>query len=436
MKKSVLLICALLNTVCTIAADKIVWVDGVKYAIFCSSNMAQVCSENYNLTTVVIQDSVAYDEWTKYPVTKISDNAFEGSAQLESVIIGNCVTIIYQKAFYNCENLKSITIGSNVTTISKEAFAYCSNLEQVNTPNSIESIAEDAFLECHKLPVINNIRYADKFLVEASNKKTSPYSIQQGTTIKQDTRWIGKEAFRGALFRDPILVIPDNVELIGESAFNGGDYEFVILGEKVKQISKQAFVGRVSAGANGTPYLKTFRVKATTPPQIATKTISGVAGTFSDIFESPAIPDIFVPCGTLETYLQSKWGEIKLYGEQKVMYRPYKFDYDYNSNEGYVNVIGEPVPNECAPKLTIEAIAREGYEFDDWWDGNQENPRTIVFDDSLEGITIKPNFKLISDGIEDIRMDGISPCKIMVDGVLYITMPDGRIYNTVGAEVK
>lgn len=421
--RKLFLLCALFNVGYLCAADKIVWVDGVKYAIFCSSNKAQVCSENYTLTTAVIQDSVAYDEWTKYPVTTICDNAFEGSTQLQSVVIGNRVTTIYQKAFYNCENLKSVTIGDNVKTIGKEAFAYCSQLEQINTPNSIETFADDAFLECHNLPVTNNIRYADKFLVEASNKRSSVYSIANNTTIKQDTRWIGKEAFLGALFRNPDLIIPDNVESIGESAFRGGDYESVILGESVCQINKQAFVGRI---AGETTYLKTFRVKATTPPQITT-----------DIFEFPAIPDVYVPCGTLETYLQSRWGEIKFYGEQKVMYRPYKLNCDYDIEEGYVNVIGEPAPNECAPELTVEAIAREGYEFDEWSDGNQENPRTIVFDDSMDGIIIKPIFKPISEGVEQIHAvaNHTGSSKLLHDGELYI-LRDNHLFNAQGSRIK
>lgn len=423
----------LANNAIMMAAD--VNVEGVKYYVYPSSGTATVgCAYVAN---AIIQDSVSYQDpktWitAKYPVTEIADDAFNGNDSLETIVIGNCVTHIYRQAFYNCEILKSVTIGNNVKFIGKEAFALCSNLVQVNTPISIESIADDAFMECNKLPVTNNIRYADKFLVEASNKKNSVYYIANNTTIKPDTRWIGKEAFRGALFRNSTLVIPDSVELIGESAFYGGDYVSVILGEKVKQIGKQAFVGRI---AGETTYLKTFRLKATTPPQIATKTISGVAGTFEDIFEFPAIPDIYVPCGTLDTYQQSKWGEITSYGKQKVMYRPYILDYDYNSDEGYVNVIGKNTPNECEPELTIEAIAHEGYEFDKWWDGNEENPRILIFDDSIDGITIRPIFKLTGEGIDDIHINAIKPQKIVVDGQILILRGD-KIYTIQGQEVK
>ena len=439
MRKYLLFFLVILANIAIMKAAE-VNIEGVKYYVYPSAGTATAgCAYVAN---AIIQDSVSYKDpqtWitTQYPVTAIADEAFNGNDSLETIVIGNCVTHIYRQAFYNCEKLKSVTIGNNVKFIGKETFANCANLAQVNTPSCIEDIADDAFLNCHKLPTYNNIRYADKFLVEAANKKTSPYSISANTTIKPDTRWIGKEAFYGALWftNHPTLVIPDSVEIIGESAFYGGDYESVIIGEKVKQIGSKAFVGRISGGANGTPYLKTFRLKATTPPQIATKTISGVAGTFEDIFEFPAIPDIYVPCGSLDTYMQSKWGEIKLYEALKVMYQPYNLDYNYNSDEGYVNVIGNSVPNECEPELTVEAIAREGYEFDKWWDGNEENPRTIIFDDSLDGITITPIFKLIGDGLENIHINAITPQKVVIDGQIYI-IRNNQTYTVTGQEVK
>ena len=435
MKKYLLVFLVILANIATMMAIDIN-VEGVKYYVYPSSGRASAgCAYVAN---AVIKDSISYQDpktWitARYPVTEIVDEAFNGNDSLETIIIGICIERINRKAFYNCENLKTVTIGNNVKFIGKEAFAWCSNLVQINTPSSIEDIADDAFYNCHKLPTYNNIRYADKFLVEAANKRTSPYSISANTTIKQDTRWIGKEAFSGSvLFNNPTLVIPDSVEIIGESAFQGGDYESVTIGEKVKQIGKWAFVGRVSPGANGTPYLKTFRLKAITPPKIA----DAITGTYQPIFESPAIPEIYVPCGTLETYLNSMWGKIKSYGNQKVMYRPYDLEYDYNSDEGYVNVIGHKIPNECEPELIIEAIAREGYKFDKWWDGNEENPRTIIFDEGWDGIIIiRPIFKLISDGLEDIQIEGYSPHKIIVDGQIYILRGD-KVYSVIGAQTE
>ena len=437
MRKYLLFFLVILANIAIMKAAE-VNIEGVKYYVFPSYGTATVgCAY---VTNAIIQDSVSYKDpitWitAKYPVTVIADGAFNGNDSLETIVIGNCVTHIYGKAFYNCEKLKSATIGNNVKSIGKEAFAYCVNLVQVNTPSSIEDIADDAFYNCHKLPTYNNIRYADKFLVEAANKRTSPYSISANTTIKPDTRWIGKEAFYGAqgvLFNNSHLVIPDSVEIIGESAFYNGDYESVILGEKVKQIGKWAFVGRVSPGANGTPYLKTFRLKATTPPQIATKTVSGVAGTSQDIFVFPTIPNIYVPCGTLDTYLQSKWGEITLYGEQMVKYAPipYTLTLEYDGHEGIVNQLNSP--NECEPSITIEAIPRNGYEFVVWSDGSTENPRVLTLENDL---TLSASFHLIGEGIEDIYINGITPQKVLRNGQILILRGD-KTYTLQGQEVK
>lgn len=434
MKKYLLFFLIILANIAIMKAAE-VNIEGVKYYVYPSSGTATVgCAY---VTNAIIQDSVSYQDpqtWitAKYPVTQIADGAFNGNDSLETIVIGNCVTHIYSKAFYNCEKLKSVTIGNNVKFIGKEAFAICANLTQINTPSSIEDIADDAFYDCHKLPTYNNIRYADKFLVEAANKRTSPYSISANTTIKPDTRWIGKEAFYGAQsvqFKNPTLIIPDSVEIIGESAFYGGDYESVILGEKVKQIGKQAFVGRI---AGGTTYLKTFRLKATTPPQIATKTVSGVAGTFQDIFEFPAIPNIYAPCGTLDTYLQSKWGEITLYGEQMVKYAPipYTLTLEYDGHEGIVNQLN--TPNECEPSITIEAIPRNGYEFTEWSDGSTENPRVLTLENDL---TLSASFHLIGEGIEDIYINGITPQKALFNGQIYI-LRDNKTYTLQGQEVK
>ena len=54
--------------------------------------------------------------------------------------------------------------------------------------------------------------------------------------------------------------------------------------------------------------------------------------------------------------------------------------------------------------ITIRAIAREGYEFVSWNDGNTENPRTFTVEQDLEYIAF---FRLM-DGISDIDLSKVS----------------------------
>lgn len=409
--------------------------EGVKYTVFPSTNKAQVTGlDDATITEIVIADSVTYQD-VKYPVTLICGSAFEGT-NITSVVIGSNVALIESKAFYNCQSLTAITIGNYVDDIRSEAFARCTNLQTINTPDSIRSFADDAFLECSSLPVTNNIRYADKFLVEAVNKSASTSNIKQGTrwigahawdksnynirkfSLPSSIKSIGKYAFAYNIL-DESVVIPDSVLYIGEHSFSGGRYTTATLGERVTDIGENAF-------ANS--YLQEFVVKATTPPQIVRKYVSN--GGYYQNFLFDTTPNIYVPCGTLDDYKNSNWGYFTWAGVDKVQYRPYIIEWDYNPAEGYVNQIGEP--NECEPTTIIEAIPNSGYEFVEWSDGVTENPRTITL---VGNLSLSVYFHLVGEGIENILTNKSIPCKVVSKEQIFIMRGD-KVYTITGQEVK
>ena len=392
-----LLTCLVLGATLLAQQGQKITFEGVKYTVFPSSNKAQVTGqEDANITEIVIADSVIY-QGVKYPVTLICGSAFEGT-NIISVVIGNNVTLIESKAFYNCQSLTTVTIGNFVDEIRSEAFARCTNLQTINTPDSIQSFADDAFIECSSLPVTNNIRYADKFLVEAINKSASTSNIKQGTkwvgahawdksnyhiqkfSLPSSIRSIGKYAFAHNIL-DESVVIPDSVLYIGEYAFSGGRYTIATIGERVAEIGENAF---------SNSYLQEFVVKATTPPHIVRKYVSN--GGYYQNFLFDTTPNIYVPCGTLDDYRNSNWGYFTWAGVDMVQYRPYIIEWDYNPEEGYVNQTGEP--NECEPTIIIEAIPHSGYEFVEWSDGVTENPRTITLEGNL---SLSAYFHLIEE---------------------------------------
>ena len=146
-------------------------------------------SEYEDLTTVVIPSVITYNGAT-HTVTSIGDDAFRG-----------------------CSSLTSITIPNSVTSIGDDAFKNCTSLTSVTIPSSVTSIGSGAFSGCINLPIIDNIRYADTYLVDVVDKTLTTY------TIKNGTKWIGEEAFLDCSSLTSVT-IPNSVTSIGERAFS------------------------------------------------------------------------------------------------------------------------------------------------------------------------------------------------------------------------
>ena len=116
----------------------------VKYKLDGTSIGEYAFSECYNLTSVIIPNSV----------TSIGVRAFYNCKGLTSITIPNSVTSIGERAFYNCKGLTSITIPNSVTSIGDGAFRDCTGLTSVTIPNSVTSIGGGAFYNCKGLTSI------------------------------------------------------------------------------------------------------------------------------------------------------------------------------------------------------------------------------------------------------------------------------------------
>ena len=203
-------------------------------------------SDCSSLISVTIPDSVttignyAFSVCVNLPV--IDNIRYAGTYLVEAVdksqtsyAIKEGTRFIGNYAFAYCDSLTSVTIPDSVTTIGENAFYGCDSLTGITIPDSVTSIGDYAFSGCGNLPVIDNIRYADTYLVKVVDKSQTSYAIKEGT------RFIGESAFYNCSSLTSVT-IPDGVTTIGHGAFSDcSSLTSVTIGDSVTTIGDRAF---------------------------------------------------------------------------------------------------------------------------------------------------------------------------------------------------
>lgn len=157
-------------------------------------------------------------------VTTIGENAFAEAYHVETITIPDTVKTIANKllgTIYSWGDnpkpqLKKVVIGNGVTSIGDEAFASCEKLTEVVFGTGLSSIGQRAFSGCKELKSIDL-------------SKTALTEINQ-------------EAFNGC-WNAKKVILPDNIEIIGRSAFAGISLGVVQLPKSVKKVERSAFDG-------------------------------------------------------------------------------------------------------------------------------------------------------------------------------------------------
>ena len=400
-------------------------------------------------------------------VTSIGYWAFSGCSSLTSVTIPNSVTNIGNHAFHDCTGLTSVTIPNSVTSIeggvfsgcsslttpvynahvfaympstysgaysildgiesiAGSAFSGCSNLTSINIPNSVTNIGGNAFYGCSSLPIIDNIRYADTYLIEAVDKTCKSY------TIKNGTKWIGQAAFMECTNLTSIT-IPEGVMEIGTEAFyDCHDLASITIPNSVTKIFTETFTGCVSLFAtipnsvveiDGASFILVPNVEysgtATGAPWEArsvngfvddllvysdeskTQLLACSAAATGDIvipnsvtnigyyafwecssLTSVTIPNSVTSIGEWAFYNCSSLTDIYVCGDLERFQRLLNNDdrikvgmsYSITINAEHGNV---SYPQTMCDDMQLTATPYNGYHFVKWSDGNTDNPRTI-----------------------------------------------------------
>ena len=196
MKKLLLLLLTLLLLPMAVSAQD-VDIDGIYYRIDDGQAIVISHPDEYS-GDIVIPSTVNYGG--DFPVTGISDGAFERCSDLQSVTIPSSVTSIGNGAFEGCSSLTSITIPSSVTSIGWGITSGCSSLTSI--------VVEK-----------RNTHYDSRDNCNAIIDKTFNMLVAgcKTTVIPSGVTFIGESAFQGIPLTS--IVIPGSVTELWDLAF-------------------------------------------------------------------------------------------------------------------------------------------------------------------------------------------------------------------------
>ena len=357
---------------------------------------------NYSgLTSVTIGESV----------TSIGQQAFYECTGLTSITIPNSITNIRNYAFSGCSSLTSITIPNSVTSIGGGAFSGCSSLTSITIPNSVTSIGDNAFSYCSSLTSITvdseNPNYCDIDGVLFNKNKTTLIRYPESKsatsyTIPNSVTSIGGEAFRGCSSLKNVSIASSVKVLEGRAFYDCSNIETITCyGMRPPTVNTDALYRLSYSTIVYVPadYLETYQMheqwglydvraleNSGTEPAIYTITWQDEDGNVikTDEVKQDATPAFTGTTPTKEGYTFAGWlPNIK--PATKDMYYTTFFERNKIETPVYtVNINGENCSlniNNQYPEgtvITLEAVADECFEFQQWSDGNKDNPRTVT----------------------------------------------------------
>jgi len=207
---------------------------------------SNVFNENFNsLQEITIHHNIkdiGYNTFANLPsltkidvrgISKINDWSFSLNPSLSYVHLDTCVNIIGKNAFFNCTRLNTINL-ENVSFIDEHAFEGIS-IETLNIPNC-KIVGEFAFADCRS---INHIELNDSIHL------ISNFAFINNTALKSihiPMGIIGESAFMGCTSLNKV-VLSDKIESIGQAAFFGCTaLRYINIPSTIRKIEAMTFI--------------------------------------------------------------------------------------------------------------------------------------------------------------------------------------------------
>lgn len=213
-----------------------------------------------DLTSIVLPVNLYFE---------LQEYAFSGCDSLVNVGMGG-LREIPTGAFADCSSLSHVN-WNTVKTIGEDAFAYCTGLASVSLPDSVKTVKDQAFFGCSSLTsftlgrgvtsfgvrvlancsaleslsvVGGNITYTAEGNALYDTRKDMLVMGLDGCVISADMNL--KEIAPYAFAATPLtsIEIPDNIEIVGEGAFDGcKNLTSIAFGTGFRYLGKFAFRG-------------------------------------------------------------------------------------------------------------------------------------------------------------------------------------------------
>lgn len=341
---------------------------------------------------LVIPATVEHEGVT-YTVVAIGDKAFWGCDEITSITLPTTVTEIGDYAFYQCKGIEgTVTIGEEMLRIGRSAFYGCSGITEVNF-NAEKCVAMGvtkttvAFGGCRSLTRVNfgpNVTRIPDYAFYGMDKLRFEWALPEALEE------VGEQAFASCSNIEGILRLPQGVKSIGTGAFSQCLATTGIeLPVKLEQVNSRAFYKCTG--------VREVNVKTLVPPVLGSEVFAGLKSNVQ----------YNVPCISIDQYKESpSWKKI---GNMRTTY-PCKMDIIAclsDSAAGMVTGSGSYTAGETA---VLTVICNAGFGFMGWKDGNMDNPRTVVVNDTATYLALMQPAEVIHEVkyIHDTTyMDGI-----------------------------
>ncbi|MBR2261975.1 MAG: InlB B-repeat-containing protein [Paludibacteraceae bacterium] len=328
------------------------YIDGLKYSV--TNQGKREMSVGYaDLAgdTIVIPEKVQIDG-TDYTVTGIMDEGFINQFKLKSVVIPESVTEIGEKAFYENHNIISLDIPSSVSSIGASAFTSILNVAYAGNAEGGPWGAN----------VLNGeVDYDLKYVFSDSTrtKIVRCFGHDSIIVIPNTVKELGRNSFAKIIELKSVDL--NNVEKIDDKAFTYTGLQEISLSNKIKYIGERAF-------------FNTYIKKILLPSSVDTMGSSAFSITDTVYCRWTTVP--------VGKQYHRGWN----YKVNTVIYNCKLLNVSVaNSDSSTVEVSGHVGIDaegaywyEDSASATIKAVPCKGYEFVQWSDNVNENPRTFI----------------------------------------------------------